>query len=72
MAIWNVAADGVTVSGQTFGYDALPELAVAIARNDTAIVLVIRDGAMVQDLARVVEALTAAGVSNVQIAGQTS
>lgn len=72
VAIWNVTAEGITVSGQSFGFQALPDLAVAMANQDTAILLIVRDTAVVQDLARVVEALTSAGISNVQIAGQTS
>lgn len=72
VALWNVAADGLTVSGQTFSYDALPGLAAAIAGSGATVILIVRDDAVVQDLARVVEALTAAGVKEVQIAGQTA
>lgn len=72
VAIWSVSAEGLRISGQSFGYDALSDLASAIAGTDTSVVLIVRESAVVQDLVRVVEALTAAGVSNVQIAGQTS
>ncbi len=68
-AIWNISEDGVTVSGQAFGFDALPELTAAMATQDTTVLLILRDSAVVQDLALVVEALTTAGITNVQIAG---
>lgn len=68
VAIWNVSEDGLTISGQPFGFDALPALAAAITDADATILLLIRDTATVQHLARVVEALTAASVTNVQIA----
>lgn len=71
VAIWNVTADGVTVSGQAFGFEALPDLTAAMATQDTTVLLILRDGAVVQDLARVIEALTTAGITNVQIAGGT-
>lgn len=68
VAIWNVSADGLSISGQSFAFDALPALAAAITDTTATILLILRDTATVQDLARVVEALTAAGVTNVQIA----
>ena len=72
VSIWNITSDGVTVSGQAFGFEALPSLTAAMANQDTTILLILRETAIVQDLARVVEALTTAGITNVQIAGQTS
>jgi len=72
VAIWNITEDGITVSGQAFGFDALPSLTAAMANQDTTILLILRETAVVQDLARVVEALTSAGITVVQIAGHTS
>ncbi len=72
IAIWSVSAEGVTVRGQAFGFDALPELTAAMPTDDSSVLLILRDSAVVQDLARVVEALSAAGITNVQIAGGTA
>lgn len=71
VAIWNVAAEGVTVGGQRFDFASLPALAAALTDRETTILLLLRDSAVVQDLARVIEVLSAAGITNVQIAGNT-
>jgi len=58
----------VTIGGQTFDYDALPDLAVALAANEEAqVIVILRTEARVQDLATVMEALTSAGITAVQI-----
>ena len=66
--LWTLEPDKVTIGGQTFAYDALSDLAVALATNDDAeVIVILRPDARVQDLATVMEALTAAGISAVQI-----
>lgn len=68
-AIWTVEAGQVVAGGQRFDPDQLPALAQALAlQPDAAVVLILRDTALVQDLSTVLEALTAAGVVSVQIA----
>lgn len=68
-AIWTVDNGSVLAGGQSFGPDNLSALAEALAQQpDAAVVLIMRDAAQVQDLAGVLEALTAAGVVSVQIA----
>ena len=68
-AIWSVGEGVVVAGGQSFGPDALTDLAEALAlRSDASVVLILRDAAQVQDLTNVLEALTAAGVQRVQIA----
>ena len=68
-AIWTVDAGTVLAGGQRFGPDNLTALAEALAQQPgAAVVLILRDTAQVQDLAGVLEALTAAGVASVQIA----
>ena len=70
VAIWNVDAGSVTVGGQAIGFDRLSDLAAAMnANGDAAIILVVRAEANVQDLSSVLEALAAAEISNIQIAG---
>lgn len=66
--LWTLEPERVTIGGQTFPYDALTDLAVALAANDEAeVIVILRSEARVQDLATVMEALTAAGISAVQI-----
>lgn len=68
-AIWNVDAGAIVVGGQTFGFDTLADLAAALnVNNDAAVVLIMRDTALVQDMSSVLEALTSAGIENIQIA----
>lgn len=67
-ALWTLEPERVTIRGQTFPYTALPDIAVALAANDDAeVIVILRQEARVQDLATVMEALTAAGISAVQI-----
>jgi len=69
--IWNVRKDEIVAGGQAFAFSALPDLASAVAADASASVLLIaRPEAEVQDLTAVLEALTVAGISGVQIATQ--
>ncbi|SEW40100.1 Biopolymer transport protein ExbD [Cognatiyoonia koreensis] len=66
--LWTLEPEKVTIGGQTFPYDALSAIAEGLALNDDAeVIIILRNQARVQDLARVLEALTAAGISAVQI-----
>lgn len=66
--LWTLEPERVTIGGQTFDYDALPDLAVALAANEEAqVIVILRTEARVQDLATVMEALTSAGITAVQI-----
>lgn len=67
-ALWTLDPDKVTIGGQSFPYEVLADLAVALAENAEAeVVIILRSEARVQNLATVLEALTAAGISAVQI-----
>lgn len=73
VAIWNVDSGNVIVGGQQFGFDLLADLAASLnADGETGIILVVRDEANVQDLSSVLEALSASGITNIQIAGGPS
>lgn len=66
--LWTLEPEKVTIGGQTFPYDALPDLAVGLAANEEAeVIIILRSEARVQDLATVMEALTNAGITAVQI-----
>ncbi|MEL6587013.1 MAG: biopolymer transporter ExbD [Pseudomonadota bacterium] len=68
-ALWSVDAGAVVAGGQRFNFDALPDLAAALIASEVpVVVLLARDGARVQDLVAVTEALTSAGVPAVQMA----
>ncbi|MGH1330353.1 MAG: ExbD/TolR family protein [Paracoccaceae bacterium] len=68
-AIWQIANGQITAGGQSFEFEMLPDLAKALKANNTAqILLIAKPGAQVQDLATVLEALTIAGVTGVQLA----
>ena len=68
-AIWTVDAGSVTAQGQRFTADTLGPLAQALAAQpEASVVLILREAAQVQDLSNVLEALTTAGVTSVQIA----
>ena len=61
------------MGGQEFGFDLLADLATALnTTGDAAVILVVRNDANVQDLSSVLEALSAADVNNIQIAGGPS
>jgi len=69
IAIWTITPDGLQIRGQDFPFSALPDLSAAIPQEeDASILLILRETAMVQDLTFVLEALTAAGITNVQVA----
>ncbi|MDO5612950.1 MAG: biopolymer transporter ExbD [Paracoccus sp. (in: a-proteobacteria)] len=68
-AIWSVSGDGIVASGQRFGFDRLPDLAAALDQAGTArVLLVSQPGAQVQNLVAVIESLSLAGISDVQLA----
>lgn len=68
-AIWSVSRESIVAGGQRFGFDALPRLAQAMQSAGTArVLLVTRGDAQVQGLVSVLEALAAAGITDVQIA----
>lgn len=67
--IWAVEQGRIIANGQPIGFDQLSAFAEAVALNDAAeIILVMQTSAQVQDLTSVLEALTAAGVTSVQMA----
>lgn len=72
VAIWNVSDAGVAIGGQMFRYADLPALTDALATRDITVLVLVRDSADVQGLTQVVEALTVAGITKVQIAGPSS
>ncbi|SEL54695.1 biopolymer transporter ExbD [Roseivivax marinus] len=69
-ALWTLEAGAVRVGGQRFGFDALPALAEALGADGTPadVVVLVRPGATVQDIATVLESLQAAEVGSVQVA----
>ena len=67
--LWTVDAGEILANGIRYAPTDLPALAdVVAARDDASVIIILRDTAAVQDLAGVLEALTAAGVGSVQIA----
>ncbi|MGL4322075.1 MAG: ExbD/TolR family protein [Paracoccaceae bacterium] len=72
-AIWTVSEGQIIASGQEFGLDRISELTQSLTLlGTTSIVLVVRPEAKVQDLTSVLEALSAGGISQVQLAGRGS
>lgn len=72
-AIWQIENGGIIASGQRFDFEQLSQLANAlIAAGTPQVVLVSTPSAQVQDLANVLEKLTAAGIGQIQIVGQTA
>lgn len=68
-AIWTVEAGAILAGGQRFDMDRLPGLVAALANSGTtAIVLVTRADAQVQDLTTVLEALQTGGIASIQLA----
>ncbi len=66
---WTISQGEVTANGTRFPLDQLPALAAALGQNDQAeVILIMESSAQVQDLTSVLEALTSAGVTSVQIA----
>jgi biopolymer transport protein ExbD len=71
ITVWTVQAGSVIAGGQPFGMDRLKELTKALAASGTtSVTLIVRPEALVQDLTSVLEALTAAGITDVQLAGR--
>ncbi len=67
--IWTVEQGQIIANGQPIGFEQLPAFAAAVALNEAAeIILIMQSAAQVQDLTSVLEALTAAGVTSVQLA----
>ncbi|RCW87047.1 ExbD/TolR family protein [Paracoccus lutimaris] len=68
-AIWTLNPDGIVASGQRFGLDRMQALADALALQQTRHVLIIlRPDVPVQNVATVLELLSAHGITSVQIA----
>ena len=68
-AIWTLNPDGIVASGQRFGLDRVQVLADALALQKTRHVLIIlRPDVPVQNVATVLELLSAHGITSVQIA----
>jgi biopolymer transport protein ExbD len=72
-AIWTVSEGQIIAGGQQFGLDRIAELTESLTLlGTTSIVLVVRPEAKVQDLTSVLEALSAGGIAQVQLAGRGS
>ena len=68
-AIWTLNPDGIVASGQRFALDRMQVLADALALQKTRHVLIIlRPEVPVQNVATVLELLSAQGIGSVQIA----
>lgn len=71
--LWSVQQGEIVASGQRFGFASLPQLTRALVDAGTPrVVLVATSVAQVQDLVRVLEALTTAGIGSVQIVQQAA
>lgn len=70
-AIWTVSEGQIIAGGQEFGLDRIAELTQSLTLlGTTSIVLIVRPEARVQDLTSVLEALSAGGITEVQLAGR--
>ncbi len=70
-AVWTVGQGGIIANGQLFSMDQADDLTDILTQAGTqSIVLVIRPEAQVQDLTTVLEALSAGGISQVQLSGR--
>lgn len=69
-ALWTIEAGGISVGGQSFGFDRLPDLAAALGTEaaPAEVVLILRTSAAVQDVTTVLEVLQTANVASVKIA----
>ncbi len=66
---WTVREGQILANNQEFDLDELPALAASVSLDiDAEVILVMEASARVQDLTSVLEALTSAGVTSVQIA----
>jgi biopolymer transport protein ExbD len=71
VTVWTVQAGSVIAGGQSFEMVKLAELTQALALSGTtSVTLIVRPEALVQDLTSVLEALTAGGITDVQLAGR--
>ena len=72
VALWTIEGGGLLVGGQRFPYDMLSDLAQALGSPAAPadVVLIVRSGAQVQDVATVLAALQAANVGSVRIAAE--
>lgn len=68
-ALWTVEAETLIVGGQSFGFEALPDLAAALgsASAPADVILILRPSARVQDVTTILEALQLAQVASVQV-----
>ena len=73
ITVWTVQAGSVIAGGQAFDMDRLADLTAALrASGTTSITLIMRPEALVQDLTSVLEALTSAGIIDIQLAGRST
>jgi biopolymer transport protein ExbD len=72
LALWTIESGALLVGGQRFDYDMLPALAEALGTPAAPadVVLIVRSGAEVQDVATVLAALQAANVGSVRVAAE--
>jgi len=67
-ATWTIENGAVLAGGQRFGFDSLPGLAAVLAQRETPNVLIISTPrAQVQDIVTVLETLSAAQITAVQV-----
>lgn len=70
-AIWTISAGQILAGGQQFGIERVGDLTQSLTLlGTTSIVLVVQPEARVQDLTSVLEALSAGGITQVQLAGR--
>lgn len=70
-AIWTISQGQILAGGQQFGIDRVADLTQSLTLLGTSsIVLVVQPEAQVQDLTSVLEALSAGGITQVQLAGR--
>jgi biopolymer transport protein ExbD len=70
-AIWTISEGQILAGGQEFGIDRVADLTESLMLlGTTSIVLIVRPEAKVQDLTSVLEALSAGGITQVQLAGR--
>jgi biopolymer transport protein ExbD len=71
VTVWTVQAGSVIAGGQAFDMARLADLTAALAASGTtSVTLIMQPDALVQDLTSVLEALAAAGIVDVQLAGR--
>lgn len=70
-AIWTISEGQILAGGQQFGIDRVADLTQSLTLlGTTSIVLIVQPEAKVQDLTSVLEALSAGGITQVQLAGR--